>query len=84
MADIPLWIDMDDLCSHKTYVGRVSWPAGLSRIGCGCKNCTGLLAPVASAYVCRLKRCQEQAAAWVKQETGHEGVFVRFEEPSRA
>lgn len=66
-------IDMDDLCEHPASVGRISWPADLT---------PPVAKPNASAYVCRFVACQERAALWVEQETGHRGVFVRFEKVS--
>ncbi|MGH8881365.1 MAG: hypothetical protein ACRD0P_29120 [Stackebrandtia sp.] len=53
----------------RLFIGRVSWPADLEP-GNG---------PSASTYVCAEKEHQTDAARWVKDITGHSGVFVPFQ-----
>lgn len=57
-------------------VGRVSWPADLAS--------ADLSQGHASTYVCTDPDHHAEAAAWVRQKTGHAGVFVGRAELARA
>lgn len=55
-------------------VGRVSWPADLDPAHQGA---------MASTYVCERPSHQREAAAWVREKTGHDGVFTEFKAAAR-
>jgi hypothetical protein len=64
----------DAQCTHEG-MGWVSWPP-IKR--------PGIDVPNASTYCCGYQRCIQEAQQWVREQTGHEGVFVEFPTKVRA
>ncbi len=65
--------DRDPICDHyDAAVGFMSYPPIYELVGAsgGC----------ASTHVCGRTECRDDARDWVRDITGHDGVFVSFAE----